>query len=228
MGGESAAAGDALSWLPNTGLAPVSAVVVASDGGRAVRVSRDGGSWGARLPAFAADENPPRAVIRVDGAGATNPFNPQVRDFRFGAAFNLDALSQGSAADDGNNLVQRGLHGDGAQFKLQIDDRVPTCSVTGDEGAVVAQAPRVDAGQWYRVRCIREGNEVTIRVVELTTDGGLEVDATTARGAIGSVAFAADVPLSVGGKLGATGDLIRSSGDQFNGVVDNVYYDSAG
>jgi hypothetical protein len=228
MGGETPTAGDLLSWLPNSGVAPVAAVVVASDGGRAVRVAREGGGWAARLPTFAAQESPPRAVIRVDGAAATDWFNPQWRDFRFGAAFNLDEVSQGSQSDDGDNLVQRGLYGDGAQFKLQIDDREPTCSVTGDEGAVVAKADRVEAGQWYRARCVREGDEVTIRVTKLTADGAFDVESATARGTIGSVDFDANVPLSVGGKLDASGDLVRSSGDQFNGVVDNVYYDSAG
>jgi hypothetical protein len=228
MSDDTASAGDVVSRLRNAGTAAVDAVVVTSDGGRAVRAPGRWGSWAVRLPAYTAEEAPPRAAIRVQGAGDADPFNPYRRDFRFGATFTLNAESQGSAADNGNNLIQRGLFNDSGQFKLEVDNRVPVCAITGGEGTVVARAEQVQAQQWYRARCIREGDAVTIRVTELTADGSVDVESTTARGAIGSVAFDANVPLSVGGKLDASGDLVRSSGDQFNGVVDNVYYDSAG
>lgn len=228
MSDDSASAGDVVSRLRNAGTAAVDAVVVTSDGGRAVRAPGRWGSWAVRLPAYTAEDAPPRAAIRVQGVGAADPFNPYRRDFRFGATFNLNAESQGTAADNGNNLIQRGLFNDSGQFKLEVDNRVPVCAITGGEGTVVARAEQVQAQQWYRARCIREGDEVTIRVTELTADGSVDVESASARGAIGAVAFDADVPLSVGGKLDASGDLVRSSGDQFNGVVDSVYYDSVG
>jgi hypothetical protein len=76
----------------------------------------------------------------VENEGATDVLEARLGDFRFGAAFRLDAVSQGSRADNGDNLVQRGLSGDPAQYKLQLDGRVPACRVQG--AAALSQCER--------------------------------------------------------------------------------------
>lgn len=219
-------AGDEIRRLDSSGWAPVNAVVVGSNGGRAVRAEGRFGTWGIRLPAFSAGMNPGRAVVRVVGTGPGDPLEPRLADFRFGAAWKLDATSDGSAADDGDNLLQRGLAGAEGQLKLQIDNLVPMCTVKGDQGAVVAKAEPVQPNVWYRTRCVRQGDTVSIRVSEMTGAGAGTATSATERGPIGSVQFTGATPLSVGGKLTTAGDLVTGSGDQFNGVVDNVVFDT--
>jgi hypothetical protein len=219
--------GVVLTRLVNTGVAPVQTVVVADAGGEALRVPRGDGRWAARLPRYSRQADPPRAVIRVLGAVA-DPFDPGTRAFRFGAAWNLDEVSQGTDADNGDNLMQRGLSGDAGQFKLELDNRVPACTVQGDDGAVTVTAGRVEAGQWYGARCYRDGMELTLHVYKWTPEGLVTVDSTTKRGPIGSVSFPSHIPVSIGGKLDQSGDPVSASGDQFNGMVDNIVFDTVG
>jgi hypothetical protein len=220
----SVAVGDVLSGLSNSGLAPVMAVVVSSEGGQILK--RESGDWVARLPAYSDGISPPRAAFRVNAVGWTDVLEPHEADFRFGAVFNLDVVSQGSEADNGDNLMQRGLYGDEAQYKLQLDGRVPMCRVRGDEGAVVAKGEPVQPLQWYRARCYRSGSEVTLRTWTMTQEGALlPRETVTVSGAIGSLDFEGPIPMSVGGKLDASGQSLRSSGDQFNGSIDQIVYD---
>jgi hypothetical protein len=219
-------AGEAISELDSSGQAPVNVVVIGGNDGRAIRVEGRFGTWGIRLPAFSATPSPRRAVIRVIETGVGDSLEPRLADFRFGSAWKLDEVSDGSDADNGDNVLQRGLAGDDGQYKLQVDHRVPMCTVKGDEGLVVARAKRVQPEVWYRTRCLRQGDTVSIRVWELTDGGAVLFDSTTASGSMGSVKFSEGTPLSVGGKLTSGGKLVSDSGDQLNGVVDNMVYDT--
>jgi len=221
------AAGDPLHRLNSSGRAPVRAVVVRRGAGAATRVPGRRGAWAARLPAYRAHPDPPRASIRLDAAGPTDRFSPGASDFRFGADFRLDAVSHGSRLDNGDNLVQRGLFGQPAQYKVQVDGRVPLCRIKGRDGAATARTRSVRSQQWYRVRCLRRGPAVTIRVWRLTPRGPVGFDSATARSGTGPVVFARRLPLSVGGKLDDSGEVALGSSDQFNGVVDEVVYDTA-
>ncbi len=220
LDGGTKSAGDPLHRLRSSGRAPVRVVVVTRDGGAATRVRGRGRGWAARLPAHRYGANPARASIRITNAGPNDPYSPKGRDFSFGADFRLDRRSAGSALDNGDNLLQRGLYGQAAQYKVQVDGGVPLCRIRGSDGAVSAWARPVQREQWYRVRCSRNGQAVTIRVWKLTSSGPVSVSSATRRGPIGSVAFPRLFPLSVGGKLDADGAVASGSSDQLNGVVD--------
>ena len=171
-----------------------------------------------RFPAFDASPNPPRAVLVYwsDGAG----MDPGEHDFRLGADFMLDAVTQGEN-DDGNNLVQRGLSSDRLQYKLQADNGFASCRLEGDQGSVtVTSGVRIEPQVWYSLTCSRAGDEVTLVLQSVT---GEELD-TVRRGArIGSLTFDRSVPLTMGGKLTPDGVVVQSESDQLNGALDNVF-----
>ncbi|MDQ3628776.1 MAG: hypothetical protein M3419_08205 [Actinomycetota bacterium] len=225
LDGGAKTAGDPLHRLRSSGWAPVRAEVVSRDGGAAVRVLDRRGGWAARLPAHSGQSDPPRASIRVRREGPNDPFSPGETDFSFGVDFHLNSVSSGSTLDDGDNLVQRGLYAEAAQYKVQVDGGVPRCRISGHGGAVVVRARSVQRQQWYRILCSRSGQAVTIRVWKLTSSGPVCFDSATGRGPIGSVTFPRTVPLSVGGKLDAAGAVASGSSDQFNGVIDEIVYD---
>ncbi|HXH57210.1 LamG domain-containing protein, partial [Iamia sp.] len=146
--------------------------------------------------------------------------------FEFGADVVLDATSESGAVgstDNGDNLVQRGLFDDLSQYKLQLDARRPSCRVKGSVGAVfVTASMSVQPGRWYRVRCVRDGSTVSIAVTTWADDGTPTVVTRSATGPTGDMAPSRPtVPLSIGGKLSASGESVTST-DQLNGVVDNV------
>lgn len=210
----------------NTGTAPLVVAAVTAQGGAVRTVAGSGGAGpGVRLPAYVASK-PPLAVLTVTDRTGSDVLSPGTGAFSFGADFTLDAKSQGSAADDGNNLIQRGLFGDAAQYKLQVDQGRPLCRVKGRSGAVLVQSTRtVQADAWYRASCSRVANTVTLTLVRLA-DGSTWTWSAT--GAIGEVrASPGSVPLSVGGKVDGQGRIVVSSADPFNGVVDNAFYDRA-
>ncbi|CAA9386246.1 MAG: hypothetical protein AVDCRST_MAG47-2448 [uncultured Nocardioidaceae bacterium] len=209
--------------MSSSGSAPVSTSVASSDGGRVVAVSKGAGQ-AARMEPFDPETPAELAVVVARPEGNGDPFAPRTGDFAFGASFNLDPRSQGSSVDNGNNLFQRGLYSDDAQYKLQIDDGRVSCRVAGSSGAVQVKASRaVRSGAWHRVRCLRDSNVVKLVVVELTADGPVS-RSWTQSGPIGDLAFSARPPLSVGGKVDRTGAVVKSSSDQFNGRVDNVFF----
>jgi hypothetical protein len=171
-----------------------------------------------RFPAFDDSDEPARAVLVYSSSGGG--LDPGEEDFRFGADFMLDEVTQGGN-DDGNNLVQRGLSVDRMQYKLQAENGFASCRLEGDQGSVrVTSRVRVEPRQWYRVMCWREGDEVSLR---LETPDGKELDTVTRGTRTGSLEFDSSVPLAMGGKLAPDGDVVRRMADQLNGALDNVF-----
>jgi hypothetical protein len=212
--------------VPNKGRLDVDIDVQDANGG-AVRLVRGPGAGSSlRFPALSAASSPTRAILTVlpdEGAGNTDSLNPRGLAFTFGAEFELDPISEGSAEDDGNNLLQRGLGVDPAQYKLQVDHGLVSCRVAGDEGELVvrSQTP-VQPGQWYDASCTRRGNHVSLRVQQRGSKDA-DADVTRGTGPTGSVSSPPTVPLSVGGKAAYDGSAVVHNSDQFNGVVHSVF-----
>lgn len=215
---------DALSgsWPPG-----IRVEVVSHGGGRIDSTSGPKDGAGAvRLPAY--DPRGRRfAVLRVSTVRGL--LSPGERDFTFGAEVMIDATSSGTDADDGDNVVQRGLHGPDAQFKLQVDRGIASCRVAGDEGEVIARlGRRLESEVWHRIRCTRSGDTVTVEATALVEGAEEQVGASSQRGPIGAVEFGAATPLSVGGKLAVAGTIAASSTDQLNGAVARVSFELLG
>lgn len=197
----------------------------------AVRVSSAGGEvdpaagWrgaSARTPQFSPD-SPARPAVVVVKPRTGDPLSPGTRDFSFGAHFDLDSRSRGSTTDNGDNLIQRGLYAN-VQYKIQVDRRVVSCRVAGSSGAVSVRASTtVDPGDWYRAICTRTGGQVTLT---LTKYAGSSPTTWrwSARGTIGALNYAS-TPLSVGGKVNAQGDVLATDSDQFNGRIDEAFFE---
>lgn len=210
----------------NAGATAVTVRTLTAHGGSAENVAGPGGGTAVRLPAFAADD-PPLAVLSVVDEEGEDDLSPGSSRFRFGADFALDAASQGSSVDNGNNLVQRGSYRAAMQYKLEVDGRRPGCRVKGTSGAVTVRSSRqVSPGRWYHASCLRSGTTVTLRVVDLAAGTTWTYQRS---GSIGAVQAARrSVPLSVGGKLNDRGAIAVSSSDQFNGRVDNAFLNVLG
>lgn len=175
---------------------------------------------GLRFPAHTASDSPPRAVVRVTHtARSGDPFAPGGNDFKFGIYFKKDAVSSGTPVDNGDNLLQRGLASDPAQYKLEVDSGKPSCTVMGDRGRlIVTSTVTVNPSLWYHASCSRVGNTVRVRVKEYRADGTTRTVSTSRTGTIGSLTWPKRAtPIAVGGKLTANGSVIRSATDQFNG-----------
>ena len=212
--------GSPITEVRNEGVAATAVNLVTRDGGSAIAAAGFRSDLAARLPEYATGAAPPRAVIAVTSEGTSDRLDPGTGDFVFGADFRMDSATDGAGADNGDNLVQRGLYEDRAQFKIQLDHHLPTCRVKGSAGVVqVSTGVPVTAGAWYRVRCRRSGTTVQLTVQRLGTE---TTNRATRSGATGAMTPSSPrVPLSVGGKLNGYGSLVPST-DQFNGVVDDV------
>lgn len=150
--------------------------------------------------------------------------DPGSRRFRLGA----DVLADpGTGGDDpGANVVQRGLYDGGAQFKLQLDDGVPSCRVAGDSGEVLVEGDPLLTGRWYRLLCDRDRARVTLHVAELEDAGPTGWRSWTATGATGALSFDETAgPLAVGAKLNAAGEVVADAPDAFHGLVDHVVFE---
>lgn len=213
--------GSLIPRVESSGTAPVRIEIVTQSGGRLVR---EQGPWrdAGRFPTLDRDR---AAAVVVRSAGVNDALSPGVRDFRMGADFRLDARSDGLPTDDGDNLLQRGLFTGPAQYKLQLDDRRPACRVAGSDGAVLARVPaRVEPDQWYRMTCFRDGDRLVLQLLKRDADGWRSLGPWIARGRIGLVRLSRSTPLSIGAKTLAGGEIVRSSTDQLNGAVDNVFF----
>lgn len=210
------------TWLATTGQ-PVR--VVTHSQGEVTSARDPSGGRAARFPSVedaAAGNLASLVVTDVDEA-----IVPKDEDFTFGVDVMLPAAATQTRRDDGDNLVQRGLYGAGGQFKLQLDDGRPSCRVEGELGeAFVHVGFDLEVGQWYRLRCEKSRQRLSLFVSELEGSEPTLWQEESAWAVIGSVTSRA--PLSVGGKVNAEESPVLDSPDQFNGVLDNVIVQVAG
>ncbi len=213
--------------IPNQGTGPAANVVSENGGQVTVVNSRSGQGRAIDFPDHAAPITGPRAVIAVPGTTL-----PQVGTNRlvWRADFRLDTgtTATSGSADDGDNLLQRGLAGTAAQYKLQVDGERPSCTLwTAASGETVTarltSAQKVHRGQWYTATCTRSGKKLTLTVVGHTgPHAGTTLTATNTSSTVLDLQHPATVPITVGGKMYHNTHIPRSSTDQFNGLVDNV------
>jgi len=204
------------------------AISVASlSGGRATVVTGPDSALprAVQFPPYVSYGTYPRAVVRL-AQQSGDALSPGSSDFEYGAVFRINASSSGRSIDNGNNLFQRGLYGDRAQFKLQIDHGYPSCRVKGSAGQVsVKSGIKLTPDTWYRATCSRVGSRVTVGVTRY--GGTATTTSKAASGSTGSLTFASTVRASIGGKLTYAG-AVASSTDQFNGAVAKVWIGPAG
>jgi hypothetical protein len=181
------------------------------------------GSWDGthalQFPAVSDLPEPPGLAVLVQGGAGMLP-SPGTADFSYGADVRLDAVST-TELDNGDNVLQRGLAADPTQFKLQMDAGRPACTVTGTGGRLMAKAAkRLSADAWFRLRCERSADGLTLTVSPVA---GGEPEIVVVQGSAGSVDFAADIPFSIGRKVAPDALPIVTQPDQFNGTIDNVW-----
>jgi hypothetical protein len=185
----------------------------------------------ARFPSFAASPGAPASAILVRSRGIHDELDPGERDFTFGAEVSVDAASESDAvgsADNGNNVVQKGLFLDSSQFKLQIDHGFASCRVAGTEGDLSVRSQVMARPEvWYRLQCARTADGITLTVFDLSDEAEM-VDRQVERGVTGDVDTAHAPDLSVGAKVGSQGAIPVSSTDQFNGRIATVFLDIRG
>ncbi len=211
--------------LRNETAQPVTVRISTVSGGKLRAVPGRDGGYAARFPAYTSGD-PRRAVLSVTTA-SQDPFNPGVADFSFGADFSVDEVAEQDDADEktenadnGNNLLQRGLFSDTAQYKLQVDDGRVSCRIAGSEGEVVVRSPQeIQPETWYRVACLRVGERVTLHLHDFESD----LERTSEEGSTGSIHLPSTTPVVLGGKASSSGAAVATDSDQFNGAVDNVY-----
>lgn len=181
-----------------------------------------GGGLSLQFPSYSGTTQGSYAALRVKPEG-TDWLSPGTSSFSFGADLRLNELNEGSSVDNGNNVIQRGLWDDPMQFKLEVDNQRPSCVIRGSDGRVsVTSKVSVVADKWYRVRCERSAETITISVLKLGS--GVSPTLTRNTGSIGRLKADLQTPLSVGAKLHSDGEIVRSATDQFNGRIDNVFF----
>jgi len=184
------------------------------------------GSRALRFPHYALTADAPRMALVLknadQGQASTDP-TADDGSLTFGTDLKLDHDAGRGVFDNGDNVLQRGLYADPSQYKLQVDKRLPSCTVKSPSARAFVQLPEsLDYG-WYRVSCYYDGVTLTVSAAPMT--GGTPGPALTASVAadIGPLAFDRKTPVVVGGKIGRNGQLVRSQPDQFNGALDNVF-----
>lgn len=155
-------------------------------------------------------------AVVVRTTGGTDVLSPGLDAFTIAADVRRDA----GLDVDGDNVLQRGLWNDPGQYKLQLDGGYASCVVAGTRGRVVTKIEsEVVPGVWYRLVCRRDGDTVRLALRRLDVDASWHA---VARGPIGSVRAASpDSPLTIGAKVGESGELTAQP-DQFNGAVGDV------
>jgi hypothetical protein len=178
------------------------------------------GSMALRFPPYAGQATGSFGALRIE---PEEWLSPGSSEFTFGADVRLDAVSNCSELDNGDNVIQRGLFSDPAQYKIQVDKHHASCVVRGTEGSVTAKSKAaLSPAKWYRLDCRRLDQTVTLTVAELgSTEPPSVVDKT---GPIGPLDLTGAEPVAVGAKIGSDGQIPESSTDQFNGVIDNITY----
>jgi len=187
-------------------------------GQRACIRTEDGGSM-TRTVHRTDGNNSPAITFPAPGDGTailyirhTSQLNPGGHDFVISAMVDLTATERGS----GSNLVQKG-HFDtgGGQWKLQVDDGVPSCRIAGSRDgenvAAMVTGPSITGLGWVSLRCERRGSSLTISV-----DGG---DPATAPGNA-AMSITNDAEVTIGGRVAGGSD-----NDQLHGDLDRVMVD---
>lgn len=211
---------------------PTKQSLVTANSGTVLGVPSFGGSGDAGdYPAYSGKADGPRAVVAMVNTTTTDAMTPRAKGFFFGADVNNDAVSTGSSYDNGNNVFQRGLYGDRAQYKIQIDHGYAMCRVKGDQGSIALTSKfLMPAGEWFRVRCFRKvlstGDQVRLEVTPVNADGTLGTVVRSKSGIkkVGRMTFLPETPVSIGGKL-ISATQIHGASDQFNGLIDNPILD---
>ncbi|WP_110181132.1 laminin G domain-containing protein [Nocardioides solisilvae] len=144
-----------------------------------------------------------RAIIEVPDRST---LDPRTDTFSFGASVRVTPRQAAGSM----NVVQKGWYDEvGGQYKLQVDDGVPSCVVSGSAGrATVLSTAYVADGAWHAMACERSGGTVALSV-----DGSVVASAAVETGHVDNAA-----PVWVGGKEIGTGDP-----DQFRGRMDDVF-----
>jgi len=213
--------GEIVPTVQNTGTGRLYAEIVTHAGGRVIRAEGNGSGHALRFPGLEGGLDPPAAMLMLQSRDAEDYLSPGSRDFAFGADVLLDEESEDAPTDNGNNVVQRGLYEDASQYKIQVDHGNVSCRIAGSDGEAVVTAPVIEPGEWYRVSCERSNGEVLLSWERLSdSETGTEGRETD----IGEVTFPAGTPFVVGGKLDAKAQVTVEATDQFNGVIDNVWF----
>ncbi|GIG66814.1 hypothetical protein [Phytomonospora endophytica] len=192
-----------------------------TDGGSALRAcirTADGGSISRTVHRTSGNDSP-AVTFPAPGDGTailyirhTARLNPESRDFVIAAMIDLTSTERGT----GSNLVQKG-HFDtsGGQWKLQVDDGVPSCRIAGSRDgrkvSAMVSGPSIAGLGWVSLRCERSGSSLTISV-----DGGDPVKA----GGNASMNIANDAEVTIGGRVTGAAD-----NDQLHGDLDRVMID---
>lgn len=216
--------------LRGTGSSQLSSRVITEAKGRALVakavVSADGRSL--RFPDYALLRRPstPLAVLRVRNAKSRDKVAVGSRSFAWSADFRL-AEDLGNDHGDGDNLVQRGLWGDRAQWKLSVDSHRAQCSLGFGDRRVTTPTVQIPNDRWYRAICRRRvisDNQARLTLTVKRWNGSRFVSfkwVRSTKNAQGRLNFNRVTPVSVGGKLKRNGSL-HPQPDQFNGRVDRV------
>ncbi|WP_162599848.1 hypothetical protein [Nocardioides solisilvae] len=215
------AEGDPMARVQSSGTATLRVSVSTAHGGTLDRVAGRSG-YAVRTPAFSATGRTPAAVLVVKARGA-DQLSPGERPFRWGVDVLLDAEQGTTAADNGDNVLQRGLFDDRAQVKLQLDGDVPSCRVRGDVGEAMVTADRpVERETWHRLACQLRHGELTLLVGQ---PGLPHPEEWSVPADVGAIEFRRSEPIAIGGKVDRRGRIQPKDTDQFNGLVDNVFMD---
>jgi hypothetical protein len=197
--------------------------VVRAHGGQLRATPGYDGMPALRFPAHEPMRDAPNAMLALRSQDP-DWLQPRGDQLVFGADLALDAVSDGTDRDNGDNVMQRGLFGAPAQFKLQVDHRRPSCLVRGDAGMVLTTSSvTLDARSWYRITCRRTDDEVEVTVSRLDDGSAVDTEVDRDRGEIGSVTFPAQTFLSIGGKLGPDGGPVEDATDQFDGSLTRIH-----
>lgn len=213
--------GEIVPSVQNTGTGRIYAEIVTHAGGRVLRAEGSEAGYALQFPRLEGGLDPPAAMLLLRSRDAEDFLSPGERDFAFGADLLLDEESEDAPTDNGNNVVQRGLYADTVQYKLQVEHGSLSCRIAGSDGAALVSAPVVDPGEWYRVSCERTNGDVVLSWERLSD---AKTGETMRHTDIGDVTFTAGTPFVVGGKLDAKGQVTVQATDQFNGVIDNVWF----
>lgn len=216
-----AGAGERLRRVQSSGELGVRISMVYAARGRIERVDGRSG-FAAALPKFS-PTSPTRAAAIVVRPRGADGLEPGTRPMRWGADLRLDRAFGVSPTDNGANVIQRGLFDASSQFKLQVDNDVPSCRVLGDLGSATVTADHpLTADQWYRVHCVLRSERLSLFVGRPGRPGP---ESWHVEAAVGEVSFRRSTPVTIGAKVDVDGDIVRTSTDQFNGTLDNVFLD---